>query len=536
MAEMLAFILAAVALIVVIHLVAEKTGVPAAALLTVGGLLYSVLPGPNVALDPDVVLTFVIPPLLYSAALNSSLLAIRKNLRVVVSLSVVLVLVTALGVGIGLAVFVPGVTLAAGVALGGAVAPPDPVASLSVGRRAGLPSRMITLIEGEGLLNDATALTILTVAVTAETTESFSLGAATWQFALAAAGGLVSGLAVAQLVRFLRVLIGDPVLVNSISLATPFAAYLLGEELHVSGVLAVVVAGLVVGHDTPRFSSGASRLQVGAVWRLVDFLLEGFVFLLIGQQLLPVIRGLSDYDTSTIVVAVAVTLAVVLLLRPLWLVLTQALPRALHTRLGGEGGRRERGLTGREVLVLSWAGTRGVITLAAVFTLPRLTHDGEAFPGRNLLLFCAFVVVLVTLVGQGVSFEAVARRSGLRANLADAAVLRNEARAASVQAALSRLDQLAEAGMSADVIDPMRIAMEHRGRRYQGRIDALSSSEGGELPLSPQYEAALTAQRAMIDAQREELLRWRDAGRLPDDSLRLLERELDHQERMLPNR
>src|SRR5689334_15925615 len=309
---MLLLVLAAVAVIVAVRWVADRTGLPAAALLTVIGIGYALLPGPNLTLDPHVVLTVVIPPLLYSAALDSSLTAIRRNLRTVVSLSVLLVLVTALVIGIGFALFVAGATLAAGIALGAAVAPPDPVAALAVGRKAGLPPRLITLIQGEGLLNDATALTILTVAVAAAQGDGFSTRSAIGQFVLAAAGGVAVGIAVAYGIRPLRRLRSDPLSSNAISLATPFLAYLLAEAVHVSGVLAVVVAGLIIGHHNPSWASGASRLQTGAVWRLVDFLLEGFVFLLIGQQLPTVISGLKDYTSSTIVIASSITVGVVL--------------------------------------------------------------------------------------------------------------------------------------------------------------------------------------------------------------------------------
>ena len=472
MLELLAFGLAAVAVIVALQALADRTGLPAAALLTIAGLVYAVLPGPNATLHPDVILTFVIPPLIYSAALNSSLLAIRKNLRVVISLSIGLVLATSLAVGAGIDLFVPGAGLAAGVALGAAVAPTDPVAALAVGGRAGLPARLITIIEGEGLLNDATALTILTVAVTAATSGGFSLGDAVLRFLAEAAGGLLAGVAVALVVRGLRSVVRDPLLVNCISLATPFAAYLLGEETHVSGVLAVAVAGLMVGHDTPRFTTGASRLQASAVWRLVDFLLQGFVFLLIGQQLLPVVRGLKAYPASTIAWAVILTLGVVLLLRPLWLLLTQSLPGALHTRLGGAARtgspRTGRRLRGREIVVLSWAGTRGVISLAAIFTLPLTTSAGRPFPDRDLLLFCTYVVVVVTLAGQGVTFGPIVRALGVRADPADAAALRNEARAAAAQAGLSRLDQTtAELEVPGSALAGLRASLEGQLRRYQ---------------------------------------------------------------------
>jgi Na+/H+ antiporter len=532
--DALAFILAAVAVIVALQYLADRTGLPAAALLTVAGLVYGVLPGPNVTLDPHLILTFVIPPLIYNAALNSSLLAIRENLRAVISLSIGLVLATAVVVGIGMDLFVPGIGLGAGIALGAALAPTDPVAALAVGGRAGLPPKLITIIEGEGLLNDATALTTLTVAVTAVAGGHFSFGHGVLEFLIAAAGGLLCGLAVAVVVRLLRSAVRDPLLVNGVSLATPFAAYLLGEELHVSGVLAVAVAGLIIGHDTPRFTSGASRLQATAVWHLADFLLQGFVFLLIGQQIAPVIRGLKAYPTATIVGAVAISLGVVLLLRPLWLVLTELLPQAVRRRLG-RPVRDDQYLSGREVAVLSWAGTRGVITLAAIFTLPLTIVGGRPFPGRDLELFCAYLVVVATLVGQGLTFGPIARALGVRADQSDAALVRTRARAASVQAGRARLDQLAEDdGIPGQALAALRTSLDNKARRYGHILDRLETSEDNAPVSAPDYEAALRARRAVIDAQREELLRWRDAGHLPDASLRILERELDHEERTLP--
>ncbi|MBM7808823.1 CPA1 family monovalent cation:H+ antiporter [Geodermatophilus bullaregiensis] len=537
--------LAAVAVIVAVRWLGERTGLPAAALLTVAGLVYGLLPGPNLTLDPEIVLMVLLPPLLYSAALDSSLIAIRANLRTVVSLSVLLVLVTALTVGAGFALLVPGATLAAGIALGAAVAPPDPVAALAIGRRVGLPPRMVTLIQGEGLLNDATALTLLTVAVAAATGDGFSTWSALGQFALSSVGGIAAGLAVAYGIRPLRRLRRDPLSSNAISLATPFLAYLLAESVHVSGVLAVVVAGLVIAHNSPYWVSGATRLQTDAVWRLVDFLLEGVVFLLIGNQLPAVIGGLGRYETSTVVVASAVTVGAVLLVRPLWLWLTEHAPQALHMRLGAGPEAEDddprtvpRQLSGREITVLSWAGTRGVISLAAIFTLPLTTDSGEPFPARDLLLFCAFLAVLVTLVGQGTTFAPLVRRLGMRADAADGARLRNQARVAAVEAGLLRLDELqAEQHDHLDdaAIEAVRSVLRTRLERYRQRLQVLGDAEG-EIPMSPQYEAALRVRRAVIDAERTELLRWRDLGRLPDEGLRTLERELDHQEHLLPSR
>jgi CPA1 family monovalent cation:H+ antiporter len=266
------------------------------------------------------------------------------------------------------------------------------------------------------------------------------------------------------------------------------------------------------------------------------------------------VAGLKQYSTSTIVTASLVTVGVVLLLRPLWIVLSQLLPRPLHMRLGGgddveretdDDSAEERRahvderLTWREMAALSWAGTRGVITLAAIFTLPRLTDSGEPFPGRNLLIFCAFLVVLVTLVGQGVTFGPLVRALGLRANAADQARVRNEARSAAVQAGLDRLAAMQEEEEHDEVDDQaitaLRAQLEARLARYRQRLDVLENADS-EIPYNPQYEAAVRVHRAVIDAERDILLRWRDVGRLPDAALRVLERELDHQEGLLPTR
>lgn len=544
----LTLLLGAVAVIVLVNWISERTGLPSATLLVLVGIGYALVPGPNIGLEPDVVMTCILPPLLFNAALESSLVGIRRNLRTVISLSVVLVLLTAASVGVAFGLLVSGATLAVGMVLGAAVAPTDPVAALAVARKEGLPLNIVTLIEGEGLLNDATALTTLSVAITVARGAAFSVPSAIREFALAALGGLAVGMVFAYLRRLLRRWRSDVLTANAISLATPFVTYLVAEELSASGVLAVVVCGLIVGHDSPRLESGASRLQTRAVWRLVNFLLEGLVFLLIGHQLPAILDDLGGYDLSTIVVAVSVTVAVVLLVRPLWLLITQSLPRPMHTRLGDVSGtdepdtgrrsdRTSERLTGREVFVLSWAGTRGVVSLAAIFAVPFVTDSRAPFPDRDLLLFCTLVVVLVTLIGQGITFGPLVRALGLRANATDEMRLRNRARAAAVQAALDRLDSLDQeddADVDPRVIDGVRQQLSARLERYQHRLDLLT--DPGETPAAPRYEAAVAIRRVAIDAQRDELVRWRDAGMLPDQSLRAIERELDHEESTLPMR
>lgn len=529
------FVLAMLAIVVLARGLGERLGVPFTILLTLAGLLYGLLPGPNLHLDPEIVLVLVLPPLLYSTARRSSLLGIRANLRPIVSLSVLLVLLTAFAVGALVALVVPGMPFAVALVLGAAVAPPDPVAALSVGRRAGMPPRLNVLIEGEGLLNDATALTTYQVAMAAAVGGGFSVAAASGRFVLAVVGGLLIGAAVALAIRKARPWLSDPLIGNAVSLAAPFVAYLLAEEIHSSGVLAVVVAGLMVGHDAGRDETGASRLQTSAVWQFVDFLLEGFIFLLIGQQLPSMLAGLqNEHDVGTVVAATAVTVGTVLLLRPLWLVVTQSVPAWLHARLGREPGER---LTGREVVALSWAGTRGVISLAAVVAIPLSTGDGQPFPHRDLVLFCTYVVVLVTLVGQGLTFAPLLRRLELPTDAVEAEQVRNEARVAAVDAAMVTVDDLlAQQQISPALADSLRANLTARAQRYRTRISMLAQAEDGGISWSPEYEQALLARHAIIDVQRQELLRWRDSGRLPDSSLRILRRELDHEERTLPDR
>ena len=497
---------------------ADRTGLPAAVLFVVAGTVLSVLPGPTDHLNPDVVLELLIPPLLYSAALNASLLQIRSHMRLIASLSIGLVLTTALAVGGVLALAVPGLGFAAALALGAAVAPPDPVAALAIGRRARMPERLTTLIEGEGLLNDATALTLYGIAVTAAIGDGFAPPEGVARFLWAVAGGAGAGLLVAWLVRLARTRLDDPLIQNAISLATPFAAFALAQRFDASGVLAVVVAGLWLAHQSPRIDSGETRLQERSVWRLIEFLLEGYVFLLIGQQAPDVVDDLGRYSTGTVVAAALGTVGTVLLVRPLWLLWLRRVTRV------SDGTT----LSLREITALWWAGTRGVITLATAFALPL------AFPDRHLLLFCAYLVVLVTLVGQGLTFAPLLRRLRLRADETEELRVRAEARLAAVQAGLRRLDELLDdERVPPEVAERLRRSYQERRNRAATRVGTLGDDEAIDR-LSASVEALGRMRRSMIDAQREELVRWRDAGRLPDSSLRILQRELDFQEGSLP--
>jgi CPA1 family monovalent cation:H+ antiporter len=506
--------LIALASVLAAELVARRFRLPNAVILVVVGLAYGELPGPNLSLEPHIVLTVILPPLLYSTALRASLLDIRSNLRAVMSLSVGLTLATAFAVAGLLSAVVPGLPFALAVALGAAVAPTDPVASLAIGRRAGLPPHLTTLMEGEGLLNDATALTTYQVAVAAAVGSGLSAGHAVGTFALESLGGIAVGLAVATVTRAVRRLVDDPLVENGLSLGVPFGAFIAAEALHSSGVLAVVVAGLVLGHAPPGISSGPARLQTRAVWLLLDFLLEGLVFLLIGQQLPTVLRALDNYPTGQLAAAAGVTVAGVLVVRPLWLLLGRRVPEWLR------GGR---GLTGKEVVALSWAGTRGVITLVAAFALPLQAH-GAPLPNRDLMLFCAYVVVLVTLVGQGLTFGPLLSALKLPMNAAGERRTRIEARLAAARVAADQLDEICAAEhVPSDIAERVRRVARSQIARQTHNLETLESEEDTDQMTG---EVA-RLRRLYINAQREELQRWRDAGRLSDRGLRELDRELD---------
>jgi monovalent cation/hydrogen antiporter len=524
--QQVAFALAGVAVVMLGSMVARRLSIPVPVVLVLAGLAYSTLPGRNLELNPELVLTVIIPPLLYSAAIEASLIDIRANVRPVASLSVGLVLATAFAVGAVLQWAIPGLPFAAALALGAAVAPPDPVAALGVARRAGLPPRLITLVEGEGLLNDATALTAYQVAVAAASGAGFSLLHAGGEFAVAALGGIAVGLAVAWVARQLYRRLDDPLLETVMSLATPFAAYLAAEQVHASGVLAVVIAGLWVSHSSPAIISAATRLQALSVWRLVALVLEGLVFLLIGQQVPVVLGGLDDISPARTALACGLTLAVVLLIRPLWLYLMARLPWRML-------GEERPHLDARDLIALSWSGTRGVITLAAAFALPLTVAGGEPLPDRELLLLCAYLVVLVTLVGQGLTMGPLLKLLGMRDDRRGRLRARGEARVAATTVALRRLDEMAGEDVDADVLERVRQDVERRLRRRRERLTLLDRADADEEDGVGPVRDVIELRRALLEAERRELLRRRDTGELRDLDLRTLQRELDHEDRLL---
>ena len=520
--------LLAVLAICVAGLLSRRSGVPSPVLLVLVGLAVAVLPGEvTVDLDPEVVLVLVLPPLLYSTALESSLLDFKANARAIGLLSVGLVVFTAVVVGTAAHAVVPDLPWAAALALGAVLAPPDAVAAISIGRRVGMPSRLQTVIEGEGLLNDATALVLYAVAVEVAVGGGFSVGHTAWLLLLASVGGAAVGLAVAWLIAQVRRRIEDPLVENVLSLATPFLAYLPAEEVRGSGILAVVVCGLVLGHSSPTLLSSTSRLQTQPVWNVVVYLLEGGVFLLIGLQLPGIVDGLDAYGAGQLTAWSSVVVLAVLISRPVWVFPATYLPRRLsrHVR------ERDPAPPWPQPLALSWAGMRGVVSLAAAFGLPLTRDDGAPFPQRNLILFLVFVAILTTLLLQGLTFGRVLHALGLRPDRQGVLLARAAAQQSASRAALARLDEaVAASPEDADVAAQLRRVAEKRADASWERLSEVAP--GGPAAETP----SATWRRlrsAMLEAERGELLRLRDAGRLPDEAMREMQRLLDLEEAAL---
>jgi CPA1 family monovalent cation:H+ antiporter len=503
---------------VVVAGLAERTPVPAPIVLVLVGLAVSQVPGvPPYELNPELVLYFFLPPLLYYAAWSSSVRGFRDNLRSITLLSVGLVLATTAAVGVVAWALIPGLPLAAGFALGAIVAPPDAVAATAIGRELGLQRRMMTILSGESLLNDATALTALRVAIAAVGGGVTLLGAGV-MLVVAAVGGALIGFAIGWVLHRVRRRL-EPVLENALALFVPFVAYLAGEVVHASGVVAVVVAGLYLSR-TSHTTRSATRLQGWATWEVINFVLESLVFLLIGLQLPAVLDGLrgDEYSaTDTLVWSLAI-LAVVVVVRFAWMYPGTYLPRMLSRRIR----EREPAPPWTNPIVVSWAGMRGVVSLAAAFAL------AADFPKRDLLLFLTFVVVFGTLVLQGLTLPWVIHRLGVvgREAVTDRLAEAN-AQHRAVRAGITRLDQvLAEEATPPpdDIVDKLRTYAEHRSNGAWERIGGVNA--GAETP-SALYRRLRTE---MIRAERDEFVRLRDRGELDDEVLRAVVRDLDLEE------
>ncbi len=491
--------------------VSDRLHLPAPLLLIVVGAATSYVPGvPTIYLESEVVLLGLLPPLLYAAAIQTSLVDFNANRGSILRLSVLLVVLTTLAVGAVVQWLVPGIGWAAALAIGAVVAPPDAVAATAVARKIGLPRRVVTILEGESLLNDATALVSLRTAIAA-LYGGVTIAEVGIDFLVAAGGGVAIGVGVFVLVAWLRKRITDPLMDTAISFLTPFAAFVAAEEVHASGVISVVVAGLLLGHKAPILQTAQSRITERITWRTVAFVLENTVFLLIGLQLDWILAGVagSTLSPGRIALVCGATLATVIVVRLAWVYVTW-LARGLHADPPPASW----------TFLVGWAGMRGVVTLAAAFVIP------EDAPHREVLLLVAFTVVAGTLLLQGLTLPLLTRLLGVPAP--------DPAEDALARAAL--LEQAAEAGLA--TLGTMEYD-DHHGvsEQIRSRLDQRSFAAWEQLATAADEETPsqlyARIRREMIDAERARVLTVRSTGTIPSEVVSQVLGMLDIEESML---
>jgi CPA1 family monovalent cation:H+ antiporter len=502
--------------------IARRLGIAYPIFLVIGGLLLGLVPGlPRVEIDPDLIFLLVLPPLLYIAAFFTPLRSLRANLGTIGSLAVGLVIASAVAAAAMAHALIPGLPWAVALALGAIVAPPDEIAATAVAARLAVPRRIVTILAGESLLNDATALTIYAIAITAAVGGPFKTSTGIATFAGAMLGGAAIGLAVGWAVAQVRARIEDTPVEITISLLTPYATFLPAQALGVSGVIATVTAGLYLGRRLSRMAGPDARLTARAVWDTITFLLNGFVFIITGLEVPLLLRALAPAIALRLVgVGIAVSLALVVV-RALWI-----FPTGLLAPLVRGEPRPARLLA--HSLVLSWAGMRGVVSLAVALALPPTLPGGGPFPGREALLIVTLTVIVFTLLGQGLTLPWLIRRLRLGTDLE----VREEeagARQQMIDAATRRIDELYPVWPGhRPLLDRLRDTYQHRSEHVERQRDATGSGvEAREIIEHREI------QRTVIDSEREALLRLRAQGAIDDDVLRALERELDLEERRM---
>jgi Na+/H+ antiporter len=507
--------------VAVLGIVARRLGVPQPIVLVIGGLLIGLLPiVPRIDLPPELVFVLFLPPLLYVAAFFTSVRDFRAQARPILRLALGLVLATTAGVAVVVHWLVPDLSWPAAFALGAIVSPPDAVAATAIFRQVRVPRAVATVLEGESLLNDATGLVAYRFAVAAIVIGGFSMLDVTVNFVYAAAVGVAIGLVIGWLVGKVRRLLQDPPVEITISLLTPFAAYLPAEAVHASGVLATVMCGIYLGRQSPYLMDAATRVQSRAVWETLVFLIDGLVFILIGLQLRGILADLGQRSPLVLAVVALVVCVSVVLIRFAWVFVTD-LPRLV---------RRESRGAWREDVVVSWVGMRGVVSLGAALALPLSTASGP-FPERDLLIFLTVCVIVVTLIGQGLSLPWVLRVVRLQTDDI-AAHEAAHARAVATGAAVERIDELArEWPDHLPLIDTLRGQYAHRVSHLGEHVDL---ADGTHLPRASEAEQELIEHRAIrhavIEAERSAIIDLRDNGEINDDVLREIERDLDLEE------
>lgn len=519
-----AFIALLIAVVILVRL-SRLLELPPAIPLLVGGLALSYVPPfGNLELHPELVFTLFLPPLLFYAAFQTSWRDFKRNARAISLLAIGLVIATTVIVGMIAHAIIPGLSLAAAFALGAIISPTDAIAATSITERIGVPRRIATVLEGESLVNDATGIVAYRLAVAAVATGAFSFFDAGKEFLWSSTGGVLVGLLFGWLYVFLLRRFDDAPVENTITIIAPFTTYLVAEQLlHVSGVLAVVTAGLYFARRAPRIISSETRMQGESFWQMLDFLFNGTLFLLLGLQLRRIVAGLGGISFSEAVFYAVIVSAATILTRILWVYPATYLPRILSKKLRA----RDPYPSWKPVFIVSWTGMRGAISLAAALALPYTTAAGAEFPQRNLIIFLSFAVILATLVVQGLSLTPIIRWLGITGDNATARE-EAEARLTVVNAAMLQIGKM-EQIEGAQINQLKRIKNEYRQRA----TSAETALSGGENGCRAYFETDRNMRLEILKAEREAALRLRDDGTVHDHAMRHIEHDLDLAEQQL---
>ena len=512
----------------VLYLLAHFTKVPYPIWLTVGGATLGFVPGiPAVELAPELVLVLFLPPLLTSAAYYSSIRDLRFNARPIALLSVGLVLLTTVAVAV-VAHHVVGMPWQPAFVLGAVLGPTDPVAATAIAGRVGAPRRVVTVLEGESLINDATALICFRFALAAVVTGSFSLLDAIGEFAWGIAGALGVGLAVGALTTELLRRLDDAPTEAVLTLLTPYFAYLPAEALGLSAVVAAVTTGISHAMRAPRMFTPATRLQLNALWELVIFLLNGVLFVLVGLQLPEIVDALEGYSAGEVAGYASAVVLTVVVVRFAWVFPGTYLPRLLSRRVR----ERDPAPSWQEPFAIAFTGMRGAVSLAAALSIPQVVEGGGEFPFRDLIIFLAFATIVFTVCVEGLTLPALLRALGLGV---DEQELREEdkARLLAAEGALKRIEALrGQDWVRDDTADRLSGLYRFRQRRFRARLGKEPLEDDG-LPLPREEDVNVRSRdyqrllREILEAQRDALIDLRRAGRISDDAMRRIERDLD---------
>jgi Na+/H+ antiporter len=508
-------------------LLARRVNIAPAILLLLAGIALAFVPGmPTLELPPQLVLLLVLPPLIYSASVAMSWREFKHNLRPIILLAVGCVIFTAFAVAAATHYLI-GLPWDVGFLLGAIVAPPDAVAPLAIARRLGIPRRILVVLEGEGLANDATALILYRFALVAILSGTFSLSQATGAFAAIVIGEVLFGVAVGWLSLHARHWARDTQVEITLSLITPYVAYWVPEHFGGSGVIATVACGLYMSWNGPLLISSATRLQGIFFWDLVIYLIEGLLFLLTGFQMRLLYEKSKAFPLDDILFATALVSVIIIVARFAWVYPATYLPRVLSKRLR----ERDPSPPWQWVFILSFAGLRGAVSLAAALALPFTLASGEAFPERDLISFVSFGVIFVTLVGLGLSLPSVVRLLGVaqagRAEHVAEHTSEIAARREALDVALKSLDALTEERDLSDEVTRLLRA------RHETRANQLPDSLNPDARVSA---AGTALTRELIAAERKFIhVQLRD-GKITDEVRRRIERDLDLEEASLANR